>query len=331
MTNDTNVIQASVITTPKATLRRQYIPTAQVDNIIRNFQGHVETVMDVIDWPYDAVLKRVLELEIRKKNQKVPKIGRFLGLAAIDEVIRKYNGYAVPIRRETGWSRKAIRERAIFIGVIKPGEHRHANQKIYIPTAQIDEIIRENFSNKHARGVNTRTVSAINALGGIRWSESAVSRRALELGLSHPAHDAEWTMQEDEVVLQSLRNCRTIRSIQRKLNTLFPNRRHTESAIVTRMSYLQARKDADSYNQGELASLLGVSTVLVARWTGLRHLNGKRALTGNADSIWYYKKPDVRKFVLAHPDYVDLSRVNKTWFIDLLSGPKRITPHSPFL
>jgi hypothetical protein len=316
--------------------KRIYKPTKKIDAIIRQNHGHVPTIRAILGtWSDAAILARAMELGVRTKGEHLPKDIKYIDNSAIDDVIRKYNGYAVPISNETGWGKEIIRKRAKELGIVfKANEYtgkKYTYQKMYIPTPEVDEIIRDSWGNKHrcvGAGIVVDAVAKIKALGGIRWSEGAVTQRAIELGLSKAAKTSGMKWSDDENQLLEINAHLSLPIIQLKLHNAFPDRKRTQSAIFGQIGRLRLRSASrlDGYNAAGLSRLIGIGTASLVRFTAMGQLRGAKRemdrLEEQGGGFWFYSRDAVREFILKYPEHVDLVKVDKLWFIDLISNGK---------
>jgi hypothetical protein len=319
----------------KVKRHRVYKPTKKIDAIIRQFKGHVQTIKTVLsDWSDYAILNRAIELGVRQKHEHVPKDLRYhIVDPAVDEAIRRNQGYVIAIKKETEWGKEAIRRRCLQLGIVPKGVNPTAPtvsyQKMYIPTADVDAIITRCWTEKYrGAGCIVRAVEEIKALGGLRWSEQAVFSRARELGLTKPRGRAStpihWSDEENSVVLTHAH--RSVQTIQLKLKDRFPDKPRSLSAITAQMSRLSARSSLDGYSQKALTIQLHVNNYTVLRWTARGLLKGVKREMERTDEqgggYWHFTTKDVREFMLAHPEEIDITAVNKVWLFDILSGGK---------
>jgi hypothetical protein len=75
-----------------------------------------------------------------------------------------------------------------------------------------------------------------------------------------------------------------------------------------------------------LADALGVDVKKVLRWIHRGILRAERRgterLPQQGGDIWWIPDASVRKFILNFPGEIDLARVEKIWFLNLLTNGK---------
>ena len=192
-----------------------------------------------------------------------------------------------------------------------------------------DNLIRQCFAAKHG------DVEPILKQCFPQYTTDALLRRAAALGLIKDRHRYRWTDKETEV-LDSVAH-RSLWHIQRRLAKVSPpGVRRTRYAILNHICRNRIRTNLDGLNHTELAQALGVTRDTLHRYResllirGLRKLSlnvlprtkGTMAETGafRAHQVWFYKNKEIRRFIAANPAVLDLGKVAKEWFIDLLAG-----------
>ncbi len=187
----------------------------------------------------------------------------------------------------------------------------------YIPNFEVDQAIREAYERQ--RQGDRKALLAVSARLG--WPKNAVCKRAAELGLPR-VKEPSWTNEEEQVLerwahlapsgirmrLALAGFCRSIAAIQIKLNR-------------ERM-----KQNLDGYSANGLADALGVDTHKVLSWIRRGLLRAQRRGTERTASqggdTWWIARREVKRFVLRAPDEIDLARVEKIWFLDLLTDGK---------
>lgn len=187
----------------------------------------------------------------------------------------------------------------------------------YVPTAGIDEAIRVAY--RLQRQGDRGALSSVSSTIG--WPREAVCKRGAELGLPR-IKEKPWTPAEEQILerwghlapsgirsrLAASGFARSIAGIQVKLNR---NR---------------IKQNLDGYSACGLARALGVDVHKVLGWIRRGLLNAEHRGTDRTDkqggdTRWITRK-EVRRFVLRAPEELDLARVEKIWFLDLLTDGK---------
>lgn len=214
-----------------------------------------------------------------------------------------------------GRSLASIRREANALGIRwrnKPFKQRLGTR------ADHDALIAQHYANAQPRGAGKALARRI---GRPAWY---ISHRAAELGLRERAEKGqEWS--EAELELLDEHAHLSPQQIQKHLARAGYKR--TQMAITVRRGRLRigigtARELAGLYNAAQLALLLGVERSAPARWIRTGLLTAKRRGTARAEEIDQYDitRTNIRKFITQNPDRIDLRRVNKLWFIEVLGG-----------
>lgn len=183
---------------------------------------------------------------------------------------------------------------------------------------QIDRLIREVYARPPARCDIARLAAT---LGRPRWW---VSKRAQVLGCVAPRFkQPPWTDAEDEII--TTHAARAPETISRMLRRAGFDR--TATAVVVRLKRLgQAHgraADPDHFTANALARLFGVDRKTVGGWIVKGWLKARRRGTerhaGNGGDEYWIHRRDVRRFVIDNVAAVDLRKVEKFWFVDLMA------------
>lgn len=210
-------------------------------------------------------------------------------------------------------TRGAIYQQGIRFG-LKAAQHPHR-----IPHAtseHIDSAIRFVYQNSPQR-------NAINELaqkvGRPRWW---VSKRARVLGLVAPRfREAPWSEAEVDILEQHAhRSLPVIRRILERAGY-----RRTETAISVKRKRVGASQvDPNQYSAHALSQLMGVDGKTVTRWIEKCGLPAKRRGTERTaeqgGDMWSISRRSLRTWIAENAAHVDLRKVDKFWFIDLMSG-----------
>ena len=167
-----------------------------------------------------------------------------------------------------------------------------------------------------------------------QYTTDILLRRAAELGLIVNRRRKRWTQPEIDM-LESVGH-RSLRYIQKRLDTVSPpGAKRTRYAILVYITKNRIRTNLDGLNHTELSEALGVTRNMLHRYRdeGLIHgirkeslevIRKQRRRTAEASKSrrdhqpWFYKNWQIRRFVAENPALLDLGKVSKEWFIDLL-------------
>lgn len=193
-------------------------------------------------------------------------------------------------------------------GYCRPLIRRESSPKAF------DGVVTEAYSKLRSNGDLKALSRAADVLGVPIWH---VKTRGRELGLSR-VKEKPWSEREIEILEAAA--WRTDRWLARKLQSLgFPR---TPTAVHLKLKRMNLRANVDGYNQRQLAQAFGVDGGTISRWVKFGWLHGSRRGTERADDLWYFSHAAVRKFAMMHPDEIDLCKVEKFWFLDLITDGK---------
>ncbi|PKP99092.1 MAG: hypothetical protein CVT74_08895 [Alphaproteobacteria bacterium HGW-Alphaproteobacteria-13] len=218
-----------------------------------------------------------------------------------------------------GRSAAAIYSHAAALALQAPATQKHDfRRQRWTSSDQIDAVIRRAYQRVPARG---DIASLAFTVGRPRWW---VTKRATQLGLVTPRFkEPAWTNAEREIVQRNFhRPPKIIRGMLKRAGY-----QRTETAIIVMGKRLGAtRYDPLHLTATGLASLMGIDAKTVTGWIGRGLLKASRRGTGRTsaqggDQFWIRVR-DVRAFIIDNAAVVDLRKVDKFWFIDLVAhGP----------
>jgi hypothetical protein len=190
-----------------------------------------------------------------------------------------------------------------------------ARQK-YEFTTVMDDLVRGAYRQLRLCRDRKALGNCGRRLGLPRW---AVLRRGRELGLAQ-AKESPWC--EAEVRVLERFGHLTDAVIQRKLKTAGYSR--SVNGIHLKLKRLRIKQNLDGYSAYSLAEAFGVDSHKVGSWIRRNMLRASRRGTDRKESqggdIYWITQNAVRDFVSRYPDEVDLAKVEKFWFLDLVTG-----------
>jgi hypothetical protein len=198
-------------------------------------------------------------------------------------------------------------------------EHRSQARRKRIkwqPTPAIDEMIRESW-----RSLGHGKAASLYIQERTGWPDWAVKRRAVVLGVAKIRRkELPWSSAELAVLDEFAWMCP--QRIGDKLRSLCGTQR-TPVAIVLKRKRRKLLSNLDGYSPCSLAELLGVDSHRVARWikTGLLKAESTGIGAPSGERLFIHHK-NAYRFVVAHPEEIDLCRVEKLWFLDLVTQGK---------
>jgi hypothetical protein len=187
-----------------------------------------------------------------------------------------------------------------------------------LPTAANDEIVRQAYRAYREQKSRTAIQAAAQQLGCPRWQ---INKRARSLGLARIKEQVwstaelaileRWAWCSDEVIARKLRAAEWVR---------------TATAVHLKLKRLQLKAGIDGYSLRQLCEAFGLDHHQIRQWIKAGWLRGSRRQTARTEQqggdMWYFPHRAVQQFALAHPDEIDLCKVEKWWFLDLITDGK---------
>lgn len=215
-----------------------------------------------------------------------------------------------------GRSAAAIYNHAGGLSLQAPTAQKHDfRRQRWTSSDQIDAVIRRVYQRTPTKGDIDALAIAVTRP---RWW---VTKRASKLGLLAPRFkEPGWTDAERTIVCDNYH--RAPRTIQRMLQRAGFVR--TETAITVMGKRLGAtREDPHHLTAHGLATLMGVDGKTVTGWIARGLLKARRRGTSRTaeqggDQHWIHLR-DARAFIIDNAAVVDIRKVDKFWFIDLLA------------
>jgi hypothetical protein len=211
-----------------------------------------------------------------------------------------------------GRSASSIYQRAGRLGLRRPGANGRVNERRRWESSEaIDAIIRRTYQRAPTRG------DVMRCAGTVGRPRAWVSARARKLGLVAPRFkEPAWSEAEIDLVSEhahktpgALRGLLARRGFKR-----------SETAILVKLKRLGAdRTDPHRLNANQLALAMGVDRKTVAAWIAKGWLKATRRGNSDADPFWSITRKDARRFIIDHLAHVDIRKVEKHWFVDLLT------------
>ena len=150
------------------------------------------------------------------------------------------------------------------------------------------------------------------------WTKDAVVRRGAQLGVTR-IKELPWSPDEERILEES--GHLTAAAIQTRL--VQAGYRRSCAAVQVKLVRLRIKRNLDGYSANALARAFGVDVHKVISWIGRGLLEAARrgtARTGRqGGDTWWITHQAVKRFVYRAPEEIDLARVEKFWFLDLLT------------
>ncbi len=166
------------------------------------------------------------------------------------------------------------------------------------------------YGGLHQRG---RVIKELVRQTGLpRWY---VKRQAQRLGLTMHPDRRPWTAEELETLDKLLGKVSAA--------TMAKRLRRTESSVVMKIKSMGfSRRVRSGYTMRDLELCLGADHHKVQQWIddGLLRdrVQGTNRHDGNGHDIHRFRERDVLEFIKKCPGEISLSRVDQTWFLDLV-------------
>jgi len=212
-----------------------------------------------------------------------------------------------------GRERQAIFQKAARLGLRAPRTRSGiVAGQVYESSPHIDAEIRRVYEISPSAGQVKALARAL--MRPRQW----IHRRASKLGLATPVlKQAPWSPLELEVLEANAH--KSARQMQRLLERA--GFRRTEAAIAVKVHRAGFdRSNPDEWTGTQLAKLLGVSSQSICRWIKGEGLPAKRKGTDSPNDAWIIERAQLRRWIAAHPQLVDLRKVERYWFLDLAFG-----------
>jgi len=227
-------------------------------------------------------------------------------------------------RQETSWANFEIAQSANGSAALNQinwplfdpkSEQARRFKRLHRPTEEIDRQITTAYQ-KYRMGDR----SALAFLSAkLKWPRYAICKRGAELGLAR-TKEHSWTCAEESVLIKFGHLSWT--GIQKKLSDAGYKR--TVAAISLKSIRLKVKQNLDGYSANSLALGFGVDVHKILTWIqrGLLHAErrGTARTKEQGGDTWWIERRQVKSFVLRNPEEVDLTRVEKFWFLDLITN-----------
>lgn len=210
----------------------------------------------------------------------------------------------------------SIYQRATKEGLRSPRQHKPFRER-WSTSAHIDEAIRRAYQGKPYRGMLKDLAARVMR------PEAWVRDRAVRLGVVLPRFkEAPWTAREIELVRErATQDLSTIRLALKREGFA-----RTKTAIVVKLKRLHLSRldeDDDRLSARDLAALMGVDAKTVTLWIGRGLLKASekpgQAREDGRPLEWRITPAAVRRFIIDNVAVVDLRKVDKFWFVDLVA------------
>ena len=193
---------------------------------------------------------------------------------------------------------------------------RARGRRKYVFTDQVDQLIREIYLSHP----DAKTRPGIRLLAKkVDIPHWALKKRARELGLAR-TKEKPWSEAELEILARYA--WMSDERIRLKLKAAgYPR---TATGIHLKLKRMRFKHDPGFYSANGLAQALGIDSHAVTRWIRCGHLKAHLRGTARGEQqngdIYLIREKDVRRFILEHPNDIDLRKVDQLWFLDLITN-----------
>lgn len=157
----------------------------------------------------------------------------------------------------------------------------------------------------------------------IGYPRHKITRYAIQQGwLATQKKEPDWT--EAELKILEHLSYLSPEGIQKRLKKAGYSRSVT--GIVLKRKRMRFLQNLNGQSMTQLAECFGVDGKTVQRWLLKGWLQAKRRGTNRTElqggDAWYIKEKDVKNFIIENPELIDLRKVDKFWFIDVVANGK---------
>lgn len=181
-----------------------------------------------------------------------------------------------------------------------------------------DALIKKAYASRNLKSGDIKSLAQKTGI-----SSSTLHRRAVQLGVSRIGykHNAKWTYEELELLEKHAHH-----SLEWIAQTLAKNgypKRSIEAirSALTRQNISRrlSKNDAGIFTQADVARFMGCQTKTVNLHIKSGALKAK--LRNDITSLEYQiKAKDIKHFVVNNVSMIDMTKVDKYWLVDILTG-----------
>lgn len=191
------------------------------------------------------------------------------------------------------------------------------SKRIYFLTPDEIRIIQDNYDGTSIR------INKILRLIGPKYPRWYIRRKANEMGLSQCKKNPDWSEREIEFLHNKYPRkgwTALIKGLQRINGGIF----RSPTAIQLKAKREHINKRSDGFTMRMLEELLGKDHHRIQTWIERGWLissrKGTRRTEVQGGDMHHFEAKDLRAFVIAHPDEIDLRKVEPLSFIQLVAG-----------
>ena len=197
----------------------------------------------------------------------------------------------------------------------KSGEGKGVKPVKYTITPEAHERIKRVYQTDSGNG---QIAALARALGLPRWK---ITRHAIQQGWTQKQKkEPEWT--DREIHILQINAHMALGGIQKRLKTSGFHR--TIYGIQLKRRRLNMLKNLKGHTARSVAQCLGVDDHFVTRAIREGKLSAGRRGTDRTPQQggdqWYIKDDDIRAYIVDNVHEIDLRKVDKYWFVDLMAN-----------
>lgn len=194
--------------------------------------------------------------------------------------------------------------------------HRRHQERKYHFTPEMDKLIEFIWSDQNLHG--KAAVLYFNERYPRFCTQNALLERARDLGVGRPSlrHYRKWEREELETIEEL-----SWMSTKRLSELLKENGfKRSPLAIASMLKKLRCISSQDGVTMNALKELMGIHPSKALSFIKSGKLTADRR---DGDSgRWFIKNEDIRKFVFRNLNEIELGKVDKLWFVDMLCPGK---------
>lgn len=146
-----------------------------------------------------------------------------------------------------------------------------------------------------------------------------ISRRARDIGAYEPRiKEPKWSDAELKILESNARKQPEV--IQRHLKKHGFKRSIT--GIILKRKRMRYLKNLEGYTSRQIAEAFGIDDHCITRWIKKGYLKAERRGTLRTEiqggDMWYIKEKNIKKFIIENIGIIDIRKVEKFWFVDIL-------------
>jgi len=189
-------------------------------------------------------------------------------------------------------------------------------RKKYEITPEIHQAIQKAYQGETGNG---EIAALAKRVGLPRWKISKYAGRQGWYAVEKKEPD--WSEDEIEILKRHARHCPEV--IQRNLKKAGFDR-SVNGIVLKRRRLRMTSENLGGYSAHSLCLCLGVDIHFVLNAIRNGHLKASRRITNRTEKQggdpYWIKEKNIKRFIVDNVNRIDLRKVDKYWFVDLLAG-----------